>query len=119
MVYHLDLLNKTDFHKYIDNKPHLLIIIKLPTHFIAAYTEDAFIPKTQSSKDGMLINITSKKVYYLNIANKKAITYDEFYLIFGNSEIRIKAQENKIFSNFGINSSYYNAKGDKRVDYLG
>jgi len=52
------------------------MLIKLPTHFIAAFTEDPFVPKTPSTKDGLLINVSFQKVYYLVNANKKAITYD-------------------------------------------
>jgi len=72
----LDLENKTNFHKYFDHKPNILMLIKLPTHFIAAFTEDPFVPKTPSTKDGLLINVSFQKVYYLVNANKKAITYD-------------------------------------------
>ena len=40
------------------------------------------------------------------------MVYDKYFLIMGNSEIRIKTGESKLFSNFGINSSYFNSKGD-------
>ena len=52
-----------------------------------------------------------RKFFELKVRNKKAITYDEFYIIFGNSELRIKSQENKLFSNFGLTSSFYDSKG--------
>lgn len=48
---------------------------------------------------------------------KRAITYDDFYLIVGNSEFRVRHGEQKIFSNFGIASSYINNNG-KTVDHL-
>ena len=44
--------------------------------------------------------------------NKRAISYDDFFVIFGNSEIRIKSQEKKVFSNFGVSNSYYRHNGD-------
>jgi hypothetical protein len=49
--------------------------------------------------------------------DSKAILYDEYYMIFGNSEIRIKTGSNKLYSNFGIYNCYYESKGYK-VDYL-
>jgi hypothetical protein len=45
------------------------------------------------------------------------MTYDKFYLIFGNAELRIKTNESKIFSNFAISSAYFENKRD-RVDVL-
>lgn len=51
------------------------------------------------------------------LSDKKSIVYDEYYIIFGNSELRIKSQENKIFSNFGISNGFYNSNGFK-VDVL-
>ena len=39
--------------------------------------------------------------------------YDKFFLIYGNAEIRIKYGEKKVYSNFGINNSYFFNRGDK------
>lgn len=47
------------------------------------------------------------------------MVYDEYYLIYGNSEIRLKSGESKIFSNFGINNAYFNNRGDKVNMMLG
>ena len=41
------------------------------------------------------------------------MTYDKFFLIFGNSELRLKQGEVKFFSNFGIANSFYDSNGDK------
>ena len=35
-------------------------------------------------------------------------SYNEYYLIFGNSELRIKIGEDIISSNLGINGRYFN-----------
>jgi hypothetical protein len=51
--------------------------------------------------------------------NKMAVSYDDYYIIFGNSEIRLKSQENKLFSNFGSNNSYYASRGFKVSVLLG
>ena len=50
-------------------------------------------------------------MYYVH-KNSKAITYDEYYIIFGNSEIRIKSLETKVMSNFGLRNGYYDSQGN-------
>jgi hypothetical protein len=40
-------------------------------------------------------------------------------MIFGNSEIRIKSQEKKVYSNFGISNSYFKSRGFKVETLLG
>ena len=45
----------------------------------------------------------------------RAINYDEYYIIFGNSEMRLKCNEDRVFSNFGISNSYYEVEGAKVV----
>lgn len=43
---------------------------------------------------------------------KKPVYSDEFFLIFGNSELRLRRGEWKVYSNFGIaNGSYESEKG--------
>lgn len=64
----------------------------------------------------MIISLTNRRFYQLH-ANKKSLKYDKLYLIFGNSEIRVSGGEKKVFSNFGINNSHFDAMGD-RVDAL-
>jgi len=38
-------------------------------------------------------------------------------MIFGNSELRVQAMTNKVFSNFAITNCFYDPKG-KKTDYL-
>jgi len=78
---------------------------------IAAYSEGTFERKLPSKKDGLLISLTHQKSFTLKQSNRGAITYDNLYIIFGNSELRLKFLENKLFSNFGSSDSYYNSKG--------
>jgi len=66
----------------------------------------------------MIISMTNRKSYYCS-NRQKAVNYDQFYLIFGNSEIRVKADECKLYSNFGTNNVAYNAEGDRVGDLLG
>lgn len=77
------------------------------------------MPKMVSDRDGLIISLTNRKFFTLVAENKRAIIYDEYYLIFGNSELRIKSLDNKVFSNFAINNSYYASRGEKVTVLLG
>ena len=65
----------------------------------------------------MILSLWKKKAYELR--DKRAITYDDYYLIFGNSEIRLRSLEFKLFSNFGISNIFYDSRGDKDHENLG
>ena len=47
----------------------------------------------------------------------KANFYDDYYIIFGNSELRIQSLEDKVFCNFAIVCNFFETKG-KNVDIL-
>lgn len=120
MIHRFDPLNAVNIHRYVDGKEQIVVIVRLVNGYcLAGYSEGSLIPKTASTKSGMLISLTNKKCYYLNEPNKKAIVYDDFFLIFGNSEIRIKTQEKKMFSNFGLSVSFYRHNGDSVSQFLG
>jgi hypothetical protein len=97
------------------------VIIKLANgHFIAGFTEDSLqTDKRQSQKTGLIMSLTNREVFTLAEQNKRAATYDEYYIIFGNSEIRIKSQEKRVYSNFGISNSYFKSRGHKVETLLG
>jgi hypothetical protein len=40
--------------------------------------------------------------------------YDDYYLMFGNSEIRLREGEFQVYTNFGISSSYFENKGEQQ-----
>lgn len=47
-------------------------------------------PKGSKVGYGLLISIWNKTTYEV-INRKKAVTYDDYFVIFGNSELRLKA----------------------------
>jgi hypothetical protein len=47
----------------------------------------------------------------------KSLTYDEYFLIVGNSEIRLRFGQMVVYSNYGISNAYYETRGDT-VDTL-
>lgn len=62
------------------------MVIKLNNGYMtAAYSEGAFVPKMQSDRDGLIFSVTNRKLYTLREHNRRAISYDEYFLIFGNS----------------------------------
>jgi hypothetical protein len=42
------------------------------------------------------------------------MTYDPYYAIFGNAEMRVRTGEKKVFCNFGIQNSYFDYDGKNR-----
>lgn len=58
---------------------------------MAGYSEGAFAPKMVSDKDALLLSLNNQKTFRLGENNRRAITYDEYYLIFGNSELRLRS----------------------------
>ena len=106
LIYKLDAINLINFHKYIDDIPNLIIIIKVTEGvYVAGYTNMPFRKKDHGDS-ALILSLQNRTVFKLKQMGK-AITYDDFYLIFGNSEIRIKSLEKKIFSNFGIANGYF------------
>ena len=109
LLYRMDLLNPTNFHKYIDNHPNLLIVVKLKNEFmLAVFHEDAISNKMISNQKGLIFSLTNRRCFR---NTKRAVTYDLAHLIIGNSEIRIMNGKDKIFSNFGVNNGYYERNG--------
>lgn len=52
---------------------------------------------------GFLFSLTHAKTFAMKKDPRMPVLgYDDFFFVFGNSEIRIKTQEKKMFSNFGV-----------------
>ena len=86
MVWKMDPLSNVNFHKYLDEHEHLLLIVELENgHRVGGYTEAKLQPKMQSNKDGLILSISNKSSFELVEPNRRAVTYDNYYIIFGNS----------------------------------
>ena len=74
------------------------------------------------SEGGMLISVTNDRSYPLNQKQPngkitfRGMIYDTYYMIYGNAEIRIKQGLKTVFSNFGVNNSFFDHKGAKIHD---
>ncbi len=67
---------------------------------IAGWSQPALQPKTDiDRKPGMMFAFNNRKVFYVkqqpstkyNKTEPKPMTYDEYYIIWGNSDIRIRS----------------------------
>jgi len=59
LIYRYDELNKTNFHRYIDHKPHIVVLVKLKNGYIlGGWSEGAFAPGMISDKDGLIFCLT-------------------------------------------------------------
>lgn len=115
LLYRMDLVNPTNFHKYIDHHLNILLVVKLKNGFmLAVFHEDAISDKMSSRNIGLIFSLTNR-CCFKNI--KAAVLYDPYHLIYGNSEIKIMKGGKTIFSNFGINNGYYERNG-QTVDIL-
>lgn len=69
------------------------------------------------AEPALLISLKSGEAFDLlpqppnSKTGNKGMIYDEYFLIFGNSEIRIKAANKEVYSNFAINNAYFNSRG--------
>lgn len=120
LLYVYDLFNISSFHNYFDHKQCILLVVQSQQNvFLAGYYHGEFVPKQAATEDGLLMSLSKRKTYNLVKPKEKAIVYDDYYIIFGNAELRIKSSDNIIFSNFGINNSFYHSQGDTVQNFLG
>ena len=114
-LYRSDPLKKVNFHNYIDMHPHLLVLVKLTNgRLVAAYSEDPINPDKTilASHGGLLLSLTERRAFKLQ-PGKRSVTHDDYFVIFGNSEVRLKTQMMQFYTNFGVGSGFYEAEGCK------
>lgn len=96
-------------------------MIKLVNGYvIGGFTEYA-IEKGNIEKpgSGFIFSCNIKKFYTVkNDARLPVVSYDDYFCLFGNAEIRLKTQEAKVFSNAGIAASTFDLGRDTRTKFL-
>ena len=86
LVYKYDPHTQESIHKYIDNIENIVLLVKTKNGYIfGGWTESAFIPKTSSTKSGLLFSVTNRACFELVTPNTKAIVHDPYFVIFGNN----------------------------------
>lgn len=121
-LYRLDKKNNNSIHDYVDGKPQIALVVRMTNgQILAAYSDPEFKPQSKIDyRFGMMFAFTNRKVFTLknqpsNKANKsipKPITYDQYYIIWGNSEIRIKSGTNELYSNYSTGNCFYEEPGN-------
>jgi len=118
-VYKYDTLNKISFHSYVDGVPFLCTVIRtVNDDLLAAFSVDPLRSNVVIGSQGLLVSMTNSTVYRCQ-QGRRSMTYDDFFLIYGNSEMRIRMGDNKLFSNFGLNGGYFESRGDNVDIYIG
>lgn len=59
-----------------------------------------------------------RKAYFCK-EGRKAVTHDDVYMIFGNSELRVLSGGDDLLSNLGISKGFFDNRGDKVTDLIG
>lgn len=132
LLYTFSRDKKTNFHELIDNHSHLVIVIETERALVAAYYSGVLESTAIMDQEALILSLDRQRVIRLNNARNfpnqprdpretrviRSVTYDPYYLIFGNAELRVRAGEEKVFSNLGINNSYFNSEGWRAKDLL-
>ena len=106
-------MKSINFHECIDHKPYFVLLVRLANdNIIVGYSEDELAKgeKAVKTNKGFIGSLTNKTFFTLKKNNPKAkvILYKEFFIEFGNSELKIKCEENKVSSNLGSANKYFN-----------
>lgn len=122
LVYKYDPLSLVNFHHYFDGKNNLLLLASTTRGtVVGAFTEGPIQAESDGGL-GFLFSITNREVFNFNKKNKyRSFTYDPYYLIYGNNELRVKTQDRHkiLFSNFAIVNSYFDPMKKNVKDFLG
>ena len=120
-MYHYPYHQKIDFHEQIDGKSDYVVIVRLKNEkIVAAYSKEALVKGVENNGDGFLAELSGKKSFYLkkNNAKAKISSWNEYFLIFGNAELRIKSGESQVYSNLGSTFKYFNTEKAKDPEVL-
>ena len=108
-LYNYPTFAQNKFHDHIDKKPHFVVVVRLESDMIVAgYSQEALQEGVENNSQGFIASLTNEKAFFLRKAQKTVISYNPYFIIFGNAEIRIKEKTNFIESNFGITHRHFN-----------
>ena len=102
--------------------PNILILFKTITGIIIGVFSQHPLQQelNQEIKKSFLFNLNEPRFYSLNEQEKsRPFMYDNFFLVVGNSEIRVEHNKRLLYSNFGARMSFFETGGDKIEDFLG
>jgi hypothetical protein len=120
MFHRHDPRNQNNFHHYIDGKDNYAVLIKLSNNVVIGGYSSQGLEKGRLGNRGFLFSLTLNRSFPVRKNTKSSVQpYDDYFFIFGNSEMRIKPTEMKLFSNFGVQNSTFDNCGATRAEFLG
>lgn len=131
LLYRDDRYNTNSYHNYVDGVPNIVLLV---THsggqIIGSFSEAAYHSKNFNCdfKKGLMLEFTNGRVFHTkqkkengkgNKMISRPLSYDEFYIIWGNSDLRIKPPtpqardtDLELHSFYGTANSCYEEKGN-------
>lgn len=102
LLYHDDRYNNNSYHNYVDGIPNIALLVTFNGgQIIGGFSEAAYQKSNINCdfKKGLMLEFTNGKVFHTkqkrenskgNKTISRPVSYDEFYIIWGNSDLRIK-----------------------------
>lgn len=85
LLYRFDSINKANPHRYIDKHKNIVLIAKtIYGKYIAAYSKEMIDSAGCKEGFGLLMGLWNQTAFEIQ-PSKKSVSYDDFYIIFGNS----------------------------------
>jgi hypothetical protein len=116
-IYKYDEKNQTPFSDYIDEHPNVLICVKIANiNTIMGFSKAPFKPKTDVNYlPGFIASFHNGKIFTMKKGPTKQgqktlpkpMTYDEYFIMLGNSDIRIKSGTKEIFTAYATDTSSF------------
>ena len=64
LLYHHDILNPNNFHVYLDDRPQLVVLIRLKNgYLLGAWSEGPFRPNHKATHDGLIFSLTNLQAF--------------------------------------------------------
>jgi hypothetical protein len=107
-------------HSFVDERENVLVLVKLLNgSVLGGFSVKEYRTGIMNLKEwpwfGTLFSLTNKRYFYLkNEPKAKVLTYDQYYIIFGNSEIRMKNDKNECYTNFATGNAYFESENMKQ-----
>ena len=120
----MDSQNKNNLHNYIDGIPNIVVIVRMENgQTVIAYSEPAF-KKNMGNIDGrpgMILGLRNRRVLTVklqktspqNRTEPRPITWDENYIIWGNTDLRIRMNDTEFYSNYSTANCSFEERGNK------
>ncbi len=121
----MDLQNKNNLHNYIDGIPNIVFIAKMQNgQIILAYSEPAFSKQMGNInyRPGIMLGLRNRKVFTvkrektnkLNLTDPRPITWDEQYIRWGNTDLRLRMTSTEFYSNYATPNGSFEERGNSK-----